>query len=273
MSLFSLVHSAAHLVWWCFCTDPESGILGDTVAVAVGEAPGGVDLVDDPAPTTSSVEAWPGLSPQLKHARTYYVTITARNGAGTVVPFPHPAQSVTIDLTAPQVTIRPPPGQRSPLGAVYWPSIDNLTLAVQASDAQSGIDDVLVSITEVGNYEEAFLKQPERLVLDWTSLGAGVSRFDGPIVAAGLESGAAYIVHVRAVNGAGNVTERTSPVYLCDNTPPLCTHIGDGLGDRAPDLTYTNTMNLLAANWECTDLETHIALTVWEATRTQPSEV
>lgn len=253
--------------------DPESGLLGDAIKVTVGEAPGGVELVSDKAPTVSSLAGWPGLASQLQHAHTYYVTIIARNGAGTLVAFPQPAMPITIDLTGPTLSLQPPPARHSPLDAIYWPSTDNLTLSVQSSDAESGVAEILVSIWEVAFHPEAFLRQPARLVLDWTSLGVNVTSFDGPIVAPGLESGAAYVVRVRAVNGATNATERESQVYLCDDTPPDCTHVGDGLGDRQPDIDFTNTMNLIAANWECVDLETNISLTVWEAKQTAPFEV
>lgn len=233
---------------------------------AVGESEGAADvLMWTAGPPSYEIMSNPVVEALLQHARTYYVTVGTVNGAGSPV-YSSVAHPTTIDLTVPLLHVASVEARTSPSGAFYWGATVALPLDVNATDPESPIDHIEVTVWEVANHPDAYLQRPGGEVVPWTSLGAGVashaSGFEAPLV-----GGAAYYMRVRALNAAGSLSEEhKSPIFLVDDTPPVCTNgVGDGDGSIAFDLEFTNTMSTVSAVWDCVDPESHISSALWAA--------
>lgn len=258
--------------------DEESDILDATTTYIVGASPGAADVWPETAiPARSATLENTELFASLQHAHTYYVTVLVENGAGTPRSFPVTPSPVTIDLTAPVVVTADPERERSPADALYWGSTTNLTVFIRASDPESGIGAVRAAIYEANDHPDAHIRHQGRLVMDWMELDTSLVAGDGSWVAVEppveLTSGAAYLLSLQVLNGAKTIVASNSSVFLVDNTAPVCTVVGDGLGVVAQDRNFTNIMDMVAANWVCEDVETQLASSVWLATRTSPAVV
>lgn len=175
----------------------------------------------------STAAAASGLS--LVTGGAYFVTVQARDGAGNCVQVS--SVSTVADATAPVagrllVHGKVAAGAGSE-AAVYVPDPQTLEIAFPGfSDAESGIESYLVSITSVPSCsaddesaEVAVLLEPS--TLPWRVTAANLTQMQ-------LQPDVPYTVHLTAVNGAGEHTQLASGPVLLDSPALGAGHLNDG---------------------------------------------
>ncbi|MCX5786245.1 MAG: lectin like domain-containing protein [Elusimicrobia bacterium] len=236
---------------WDPSSDPQTGIA--KYWYAIGTTAGGTDVVAWTDNGTNTSTTTTGLS--LSNGQIYYFTVKAVNGAGLWSGVVN-SNGQTVDITAPSL----PGAVNDGTGADITYANSNTQLSANwtgATDDQSGIARYWYAIgTTAGGTE----------VTDWIDNGPNIS-----VTRSGLNltNGHIYYFTVKAENGAGLPSSAVnSNGQKVDTTAPSNPGaVNDGAG---ADITYTNSITQLSANWTAaTDAESGIAM-YWYAIGTAP---
>ncbi len=215
--------------WASVFADAQSGITG--YQWAIGTTSGGTNIQGFTSVGTATTATNSSLS--LTSGTTYYVTVSATNGAG--LQSTATSNGVTVDNTPPTVTGIPNDGTGADIN--YQTSTTTLSAnwASVFADAQSGITGYqwAIGTTSGGTNIQGF-----------TSVGTATTATNSSL---SLTSGTTYYVTVSATNGAGLQSTATSNGVTVDNAPPTVTGIpNDGTG---ADINYQSSTTTLSANW------------------------
>lgn len=235
--------------------------------VAYGEAVVGLagsGVPDGIAPLTridAPVGAVTGL--QLVDGRTYVVCVRGTNAAGMTSALVC-GDGVTVDLTPPEPgTVVDVDAQSGSLDDTDFHESGRLVAMWDGfNDPQSGIVDYLYEIRHATVKGPAGLSQDpsnRTVAVGWTS-SAAVPQM---VYSGNIKQGYAYFVHVRAINGACALTERSSDGVIVDFSPPSLGQVFMGARSRG-SLAWLPEIDTIDAHWEgFDDAESGIASVQW----------
>ena len=209
--------------------DAESGVV--EYKYAVGTTPGGTNVLNWTSAGTQTSATISSLS--LNDGGKYYISIKARNGAGSESAV-GTADGITVDLTPASKPAVVDDGNHTVDGS-------QLHATWSASDPQSGIIKYEYSIgTSAGSAN----------ILNWTSAGTSTQY---TITDLALVTGQSYYINVRATNGANVLSEvGSSNGIFVETTPPTIPVVTD-------EGAYTQSTTSLRASWTSDDPETGVA--------------
>ena len=194
-------------------SDPESGI--KAYRYAVGTTPGGTDALGWTAAGTVTSLAITGLS--LTHDQTYYISVTATNGANADSPF-GASDGIRVDATPPTKPVVTDDGNSQ-----SW--LDKISASWTSADPESDLLKYEYSIGTAPGLTDVFR---------WTDVGLSTSVTKTGL---NLQEARTYYVNVRCTNKVGLVSEvGSSDGILIDSTPPPAPTVTDD-GAFAPSLT------------------------------------
>lgn len=220
-------------------SDAESGVA--TYAWAIGTSPGGTQL--QPFYSLGNVTSATRTGLALTVGTRYYVTVRATNGVSLSATAS--SNGVVPDSSAPVV------------GAVndgvgvdvdFQTTLHEISANWSGSDPESGI----------ASYAWAIGTSPGAAdVRDWGDVGLAVNASDTSVA---LTSGVTYFVTVRARNGAGAETLRSSDGVRPDDSAPTIDVVNDGNG---ADIDFQQSVSSVSASWVASDPQSDIASHAW----------
>lgn len=218
--------SELHATW--SSTDPESDIV--LYEYAIGTLPGAQDVLPFTSAGTEQEITCTGL--QLVNGVRYYISVRATNEAGLTSNVGS-SDGIITDATAPAAPTVIDDGQ-------FTTSLNTLHASWTTDDAESG----------VAGYEYAIGSEPgAEDIVPYTAVGLTqeITRSD-----LSLQNGSVYYFSIRAVNGAGLVSDPgSSDGILVDSTPPAVPVVID-------DGDFTGSANSLHFVYSSGDAESGI---------------
>ena len=133
----------------------------------------------------------------------------------------------------------------------YQSRMKNVTINFKFVDAQSGVQEYRVQV---------WGKRSLHSEMDLN----GIFTINGSVTVAtltltrDLKSGRRYYFNVTAVNGVGLQTTVQSGGFVVDSSPPICSQLWDGKGDRQHDVQYAPSSSKRVISWVCYDTESPI---------------
>ena len=217
------------------CFDAQSGLL--RVEWAIGTYPGGTD-VRDFSPIDRMSTSAEDTSIVMEEGVQYYNSIQVSNNVGLTAVYT--TNGMAYDSTAPDIAFVFDGLSRVEDGT-YSSSTRQLSATWSAADTHSGIRSYEIAVGNAAGESD---------VIPFQSVGANLSAsVDGSFI-----QGQTYYISIRATNNAGLTATSSSNGLTIDQTPAVCTHIGDG-SSLLQDIDFQTSVSSLGVNWRCEDSE------------------
>ena len=217
------------------CFDAQSGLL--SVEWAIGTYPGGTD-VRDFSPIDRMSTSAEDASIVMEEGVQYYSSIQVSNNVGLTAVYT--TNGMAYDSTAPDIAFVFD-GLSRVEDDTYSSSTRQLSATWSSADTHSGIRSYEIAVGNAAG---------ESNVIPFQSVGANLSAtVDGSFI-----QGQTYYISIRATNNAGLTATSSSNGLTIDQTPAVCTHIGDG-SSLLQDIDFQTSVSSLGVNWQCEDSE------------------
>ncbi|XP_068740821.1 uncharacterized protein [Montipora capricornis] len=215
---------------WTAFEDLESDVV--QITWCLGSSPGSCDLVEETSLTPTSTSVLQVLAQPIKNGQRFFVTVNATNNAG-----------LTASITSNGVTVDNTPSISGSVIAGIGLDVDFLDGEADVNgrwfgfeDLESGIESYEVALCDARN--SSWCPQPFCRIGQATNIN---------ITGLDLESGAQYLIIVKAINFAGLVAEASSDCFTVDFTPPTASQAR--LGSGAELVEHQSDLTKLTVSW------------------------